>query len=106
MKTIFSALVMILTLCGCRENRTVVVSGKVPTLEAAEKPVLEKLTPEEITSYLSTSEEARRKIEGNTKKLMSYAEQNAAVIEKYNNFAEFRNASSDEFLGIEKKEKK
>ena len=61
------------------------------------------MTPEEVTSYLSTNESARRKIEGNTKKLMSYGEQNAEVIEIYNNFADMRNAAGDEFLGIEKK---
>ena len=106
MKTIFCVF-SILILTGCSVgNRTVVSEGKVPTLRAADKPEQEKLTPQEITSYLTVEESARRKLESNNKKLMSYGEQNAEVIEIYNNFATTRNAMSDEFLGIEKKEKK
>lgn len=97
MKKIFMLLPLVLLL-GCKEKTTVVVNGKVPTLEAAEKPQLEKLTPQEVQSYLSIEETARRKLESNDKKLKIYGEQNAAVIQEYNAFAKHRNASSEEFL--------
>lgn len=104
MKKILLALPLIFLL-GCKSTNTVYAPGKVPTLDAAEKPELEKLTPEEVKSYLSLDEVIRRKLEASDKKLKIYGEQNDAVIKEYNAFAKYRNAMSEEFLTGKKPEK-
>lgn len=94
-------LLLILGLAGCDvqyRRDPVPVIQKVPSIEVPIRPVLEKMTPDELVEYEKIPATIRAKIEGNSVKMMIYSDQAIASIREYNIFAKFNNQRSADWV--------
>ena len=79
---------------------TVAITGIVPVIDMPSKPVLESLDSDELVAYNALPESARKKLQGNDKKLKMYAAQLQVAIEDYNTYAAVRNKTSNDAVGV------
>ena len=101
MKKMMIAVFVLSLLSGCTmTNAPVSTRSKFPVLEEPKKPVLEKMTAEELAEYMKLPQTARAKLEGNNDKLQLYSEQSVIAIREYNAFAKYANKLSDDALGV------
>lgn len=95
-----------LALAGCKKplglptSNTVAVTGAVPVIDLPARPSLESLDPDELTEYNKLSLTARMKLQGNDKKLKTYAAELQVAIEDYNTYAAVRNEKSKMDVGV------
>ncbi len=81
-------------------TNTIAVTGRVPVIDMPVKPVLDSLDPDELAAYSSLPESARKKLQGNDKKLKVFAAQMQVAIEDYNTYAAVRNKTSEDAVGV------
>lgn len=104
---IIAMIVFCLLLPGCAASNvlsqdSVPVYSHAPKIQEPEKPVLEKLTPDDLVEYEKIPITIRAKIEGNNTKLQTWAAQLDAGISQYNSWALVNNGLSDESVGLKK----
>lgn len=79
---------------------TVAVTGHVPVLDLPARPQLETLDQDELLAYKQLPESVRLKLQGNDKKLKTYAAELQVAIEDYNLYATVRNKKSEDAVGV------
>lgn len=79
---------------------TVAVTGHVPVLDLPARPKLESLDSDELIAYNKLPESARLKLQGNDKKLKTFAAELQVAIEDYNTYAGVRNRKSGDSVGV------
>lgn len=93
--------VFLICLAGCErltKGDPVPVHDKMPVLSLPDRPVLEKMTPEELSEYIKLPEKTRLKLQSNNEKLMIYADQCVETLKEYNGYARIRNSLSSAWI--------
>ncbi len=85
---------------GMLPTNTVAVIGRVPLISVPEKPLMLAMDADELVAYNALPESLRLKLQGNDKKLKTWALQLLVGIEDYNQYAEIRNQQSDASVGV------
>lgn len=109
MRKFFCAVAFVVTMAGlvaCSKPldginvTTVAVTGHVPVLDLPARPKLESLDSDELLAYNKLPESARLKLQGNDKKLKTFAAELQVAIEDYNVCASVRNKKSEDSVGV------
>lgn len=101
MRRLLLVLLLCLPLCGCRfdqEREPTPVVQQAPEIPLPERPVLEKMTPEELVEYQKLPAPVRAKLEANNGKLQTYAKELEVSVHIYNSYALRNNAVSRTWL--------
>ena len=97
---IFAMLLSCAKPLGSVGSVTNAVIGRVPVLDYPPKPALELLDAEELAAYNALPDSLKKKLQGNDKKLKTWALQMQVAIDAYNDYAAVRNHQSDVSVGI------